>query len=76
MHGIIREAFCAQGQLVRPGDPLFDLELTGDAFVHIQSPLLETLLQIETTGKELARISDLTEKNPYPAVRRSNSNTS
>ena len=66
VHGIIREVFCAQGQLVRPGDPLFDLELTGDAFVTSQSALLETLLQIETTGKELARIADLTEKNLVP----------
>jgi cobalt-zinc-cadmium efflux system membrane fusion protein len=66
VHGIIREVFCAQGQLVRPGDPLFDLELTGDAFVTSQSALLETLLQIETTGKELARIAALTEKNLVP----------
>ncbi len=66
VHGIIREVFCAQGQLVRPGDPLFDLELTGDAFVTSQSALLETLLQIETTGKELARISELAKQNLVP----------
>ncbi|MHC4880452.1 MAG: efflux RND transporter periplasmic adaptor subunit [Planctomycetota bacterium] len=66
VHGIIREVFCAQGQLVRPGDPLFDLELTGDAFATSQSALLETLLQIETTGKELARISDLAKQNLVP----------
>lgn len=66
VHGIIREVFCAQGQLVRPGDPLFDLELTGDAFVTSQSALLETLLQIETTGKELTRITGLAEKNLVP----------
>jgi cobalt-zinc-cadmium efflux system membrane fusion protein len=66
VHGIVHEVFCSQGQLVRPGDPLFDLELTGDAFVTSQSALLETLLQIETTSKELARIAALAEQNLVP----------
>lgn len=67
VHAIVRHIHCSPGQLLEPGEPVFDLELTGDAFVTSQVALLETLLQIETRRKELDRVTDLVKKQIVPA---------
>jgi len=67
MYGIIERIHCVPGQLLKPGEPLFDVRLTGDALATAQSSLVESLVQITRTRQELVRISDLVEKGSLPA---------
>ena len=62
VQGIIERVYCSPGELVRPGDRLFDIKLAGDAFVTAQANLLETMQQIETTKRELERVSELAQQ--------------
>lgn len=70
VRGIVRQVFCSHGQLVRPGDPLFRIQLSGDAIVTAQVALLETRQQIESTRAELDRITKLVTQGTVPARER------
>ncbi|MBT4865594.1 MAG: hypothetical protein HON53_10855 [Planctomycetaceae bacterium] len=59
VHGIIRKVHALPGQTVKPGDPLFDLQLTGEALASAQAGLLDLLKQLETIEAELKRIGPL-----------------
>ncbi len=59
VHGIIRKVHAVPGQTVKPGDPLFDLQLTGEALASAQAGLLDLLRQLETIDAELKRIGPL-----------------
>lgn len=66
VRGIIREIYCSPGELLRPGDRLFRVELTGDGVVTAQVSLLETRQQIDATKKELARVEGLVANRTAP----------
>jgi len=66
VRGIIREIYCSPGELLRPGDCLFRVELTGDGVVTAQVSLLETRQQIDATKKELARVEGLVANKTAP----------
>lgn len=59
VNGIITKIHAIPGQVVRPGDPLFEVRLTGEALASAQADLLGVLKQIEVTQAELDRITPL-----------------
>lgn len=59
VNGIVTKVYALPGQAVKPGDPLFDVQLTGEALATAQSELLGVLKQIEVTEAELERITPL-----------------
>lgn len=68
--GVVTAIHVAPGQAVRPGDPLFELDLTGEALAEAQSRLLDDLQQLTTIEAELARLGPLTEKGSVAAKQR------
>ena len=59
VHGIVKKVHALPGQTVKPGDPLFDLQLTGEALASAQAGLLDLLKQLDTIDEELKRIGPL-----------------
>lgn len=59
VNGIILKVHALQGQTVKPGDPLFDIQPTSELLTNAQSGLLRTLQDIEITDAELMRLKDL-----------------
>ncbi len=56
MQGIVRRIFVQVGQSVREGDPLVELELTGDELASAQSVLLDSVQQLQILEDEIARL--------------------
>lgn len=56
VNGIVLKVHALQGQTVKPGDPLFDIQPTSDLLTNAQSNLLKTLQDIEIVDAELKRI--------------------
>jgi len=57
--GIIRDVYVHPNQLIRPGDLLLELDLTGEAMATAQTALLRTLGELELNQRELERITPL-----------------
>lgn len=57
VNGIVLKVHALQGQTVKPGDPLFDIQPTSDLLTNTQSALLKTLQEIELVDAELKRLS-------------------
>lgn len=68
--GVVTAIHISPGQAVRPGDPLFDLDLTGEALAEAQSRLLDDLQQLATTEAELERLGPLAEGGSVAAKQR------
>ncbi len=68
--GIVSKIHVAPGQAVRPGMPLLDLDLTGEALAEAQSRLLDDLQQLATIDAELGRLGPLTESGAAAERRR------
>jgi len=68
--GVVTRIHIAPGQAVKPGDPLFELDLTGEALAEAQSRLLDDLQQIATLQAELDRLGPLTDKGSVAAKQR------
>lgn len=56
MSGIVRKIFVQVGQSVREGDPLMELELTGDALAAAQATLLDSVKQLQIINDEINRL--------------------
>jgi len=65
--GVITKLYIFPGQSVRPGDPLMDVQPTGELLTTTQASLLRTLKDIELIDLELKRISPLVENGTMPA---------
>ncbi len=65
--GVVTKVHAFPGQTVRPGDPLLNLQPTGDLLAAAQSALLKTIQDEELIGLELQRISPLVESGSIPA---------
>ncbi len=59
--GIVRRIYVDVGQSVREGDPLVDIELTGNDLAESQSVLLDANKQLEIVRSEIARIRPIAE---------------
>ena len=56
LQGVVRRIFVQVGQSVREGDPLVELELTGDQLASAQAVLLDSVQQLKITDDEIARL--------------------
>ena len=56
-HGIIKRMLARQGQAIRAGDPIAELELTGDELAQTQAALLDAVQQLSIVQKEIKRLS-------------------
>lgn len=56
MQGVVRRIFVQVGQSVREGDPLIELELTGDQLASAQTVLLDSVQQLRIIDDEIARL--------------------
>lgn len=59
VNGIVLRVHAFPGQAVRPGDRLFDVQLTGEALATTQANLLKTLKEIDLNQAELRRVTPL-----------------
>ncbi len=67
--GIVTKVHVSQGEFVREGDPLCQLELTGQEIATAQSELLQTISQKEIVDLEIARLQPLVEGGSVPGRR-------
>ena len=58
--GMVKRVFISEGQTVRPGQPIMEIELTGDLLATAQSELLDARKQMTIVEKELKRLQDIT----------------
>ena len=65
--GIVTKLYVFPGQSVRPGDPLMDIQPTGEMLTAAQAALLRTLQDIELLDIELKRITPLVDSGSLPA---------
>lgn len=67
LNGVVTGVHVFPGQTVRPGDPLLDIQPTGELLTAAQSSLLKTLLDLELLETELKRITPLVENGSLSA---------
>lgn len=68
--GIVTEIYVHPNQLVRPGDLMAELELTGDALATAQADLLATIRELELNQRELDRVEPLVQSGSLPEKNR------
>ena len=61
VQGTIVKVHVMQGQTVRPGDLLFDIQLTGELLASAQSNLLRVLQDLELNQAEIKRLTPIGE---------------
>ena len=54
--GLVKRVFISEGQTVRPGQPVLEIDLTGDLLATAQSELLDALQQISIVEQEITRL--------------------
>ncbi|SFI90814.1 efflux RND transporter periplasmic adaptor subunit [Planctomicrobium piriforme] len=69
VNGIVTKVYVSPGQTVRPGDPLLDVQTTGELLANAQSSLLKTIQDLELIELELKRIEPLAEQGSIPGTR-------
>lgn len=65
--GVVVKVHAFPGQAVKPGDPLLDIQPTGELLTNAQAELLKTLQNIELVDIEIKRLSPLVESGSIPA---------
>lgn len=65
--GVIVKVHAFPGQAVKPGDPLMEIQPTGELLTNAQADLLKTLQEMELVDIELKRIAPLVENGSIPA---------
>ncbi len=68
--GMVKQIFVHPSQLVRPGDPIAELELSGDALATTQSDLLQLVRELEVNQAELDRVEKLVTEGSLPEKNR------
>ncbi len=69
VNGLIMKVHVLPGQLVSPGDDLFDIQTTGDLLANSQSSLLKIIQELDLVETELQRLKPLSEQGAVPGVR-------
>lgn len=64
--GMVKQLFVHPSQLVRPGEPIAELELSGDALATTQSDLLQVIRELEVNQSELHRVENLVKEGSLP----------
>jgi multidrug efflux pump subunit AcrA (membrane-fusion protein) len=59
--GVVRRIYRERGEAVRPGEPLFDIELNHEELIADQADFLTTCVKLEIVEKDLARLGGVGE---------------
>ncbi len=60
MTGIVTKIYPIQGEAVESGRPLFEVRLTHEALLQVQTEFLRTLEELDVTAREVARLEKVT----------------
>lgn len=60
MTGIVTRVYPLRGEAVTPGQPLFDIRLTHEDLVQVQTEFLQTVEQLDVIKREIERLEDIT----------------
>ncbi len=60
--GLVNRVFISEGQSVKAGDPILEIELTGDLLATAQAELLGAQEQLSIVDQEIARLKPVAEK--------------
>lgn len=60
--GRVRKVFIASGQALRPGEPMFELQITDESIADAQADWLVVNSEVEMTGQQLARLRPMVER--------------
>ena len=56
MTGVVTRIYPIQGEAVRPGQPLFEVRLTHEDLLQLQTEFLRTVEELDVIGREVARL--------------------
>lgn len=62
--GTLQRIFVREGQVVKPGDPLFEVSLVHEEAITLQLALLDALAELEVVGAEIERLAALERERP------------
>jgi multidrug efflux pump subunit AcrA (membrane-fusion protein) len=57
--GVVERILAVAGEAVSPGQPLFEVRLTHEEVVQGQSDFLQTVVELEVIGREVARLEEI-----------------
>jgi membrane fusion protein, heavy metal efflux system len=60
MTGVVTSIYPIQGEAVRPGQPLFEVRLTHEDLLQVQTEFLRTVEELDVIGHEVARLEKAT----------------
>ena len=69
VNGIVVRVHVSPGQTVHPGDPLVEIQPTGEVLANAQASLLKTLQDLDLVDVELKRIEPLAQQGSIPGTR-------
>ena len=70
VQGVVLKIYAFPGQTVRAGDPLVDIQPTGDLLANAESSLLRTVQELELVELQLQRIAPSVESGATPVMRK------
>ena len=70
VQGIVLKIHAFPGQTVRAGDPLVDIQPTGELLATAESSLLKTLQEIELVRSQIERMTPTVESGATPPIRK------
>ena len=56
MTGVVARIYPIQGEAVQPGQPLFEVRLTHEDLLQVQTEFLRTVEELDVIGREVARL--------------------
>ncbi len=56
MTGVVTRVYPIQGEAVEPGQPLFEVRLTHEDLLQVQTDFLRTVEELDVIGREVARL--------------------
>ncbi|MHB0955472.1 MAG: efflux RND transporter periplasmic adaptor subunit [Pirellulaceae bacterium] len=59
MTGVVTRIYCVQGEAIEPGQSLFDLRLTHEDLLQVQTDFLRTVEELDVIGREIARLEKI-----------------
>ncbi len=66
MTGVVSRIYCLQGEAIEPGQPLFDLRLTHEDLLQVQTDFLQTVEELDVIGREVARLEKVAADGVIP----------
>ena len=69
MTGVIRHVHAVAGEAVKPGTLLFEIRLTHEDLVLVQTSFLQTLGELDVEQREIIRLTEATKSGAVPRIK-------